>query len=758
MSKKTYAILAIVVLFIIVAGAVYIFSPGMTVEDLNVVYPLDGTMFPPEIAAPRIWWEDSTPGVTSWDIVFSFQGETDPILASAEKNEYTPPRELWETIKKNTLGKPGTVTVTGYKSTLGFRKAVSRKSFSLSTSGDEVGAPIFFRAVTLPFEYAVNNMETIRWCLGDISSYDDVQTVLDNMPVCGNCHSFSADGKLIGMDVDYANDKGSFIISEVAEDIPLNNESVITWSDYRKEDGDLTFGLLSQLSPDGRYAISMVKDRSVFVPVDDLYYSQLFFPLKGILVYYDRETGRYTALNGASDKRYVQGNPIWSPDGKEIMFAKSEVGSIDNDTGQVLLTQAQCEKYISRRELFKFDLYRVPFNDGKGGEAVPIEGASNNDMSNYFPKYSPDGKWIVFCRAESFMLLQPDSRLYIMPAEGGEPREMTCNTDNMNSWHSWSPNGKWMVFTSKQFTPYTQLFLTHIDENGNDTPPVLLERFTPPDRAANIPEFLNADPGMVMRMHEQFIDYYSYFNKAGQMVDEGRLVEAEQFFRRSIELKPDFPNSHKRLGYLLTRLHRVSEAEKEWKTALELDPSDHLLHLNLGSMYLDRQEIDMAAREFESALRLDKNCAPAHAGLGIILINKGDIEGAKKRFRLSIETDPGFDEGYYRLGTIYSQEEDFEQAEQCFRKAFDLNPNNAGACLGLARILASNDDKMSDAVSVYNRAISLNPSDVQAYIELGNLYVKLGDRQNAINVFERALQINPNVRGVREFLAQLKRG
>ena len=69
MSKKNYAILAIVVVFIIAAGAVYIFSPGTSVKDLTVVYPYDGTMFPPEIAAPRMWWEDSTPGVKEWDIL-----------------------------------------------------------------------------------------------------------------------------------------------------------------------------------------------------------------------------------------------------------------------------------------------------------------------------------------------------------------------------------------------------------------------------------------------------------------------------------------------------------------------------------------------------------------------------------------------------------------------------------------------------------------------------------------------------------------
>ena len=132
----------------------------------------------------------------------------------------------------------------------------------------------------------------------------------------------------------------------------------------------------------------------------------------------------------------------------------------------------------------------LPFNDGKGGVPEVLEGAAGDGRSNFFPKYSPDGKWIVFCKADSYMLLQPDSDLYIIPAAGGVARRLRYNTARMNSWHSWSSNSKWLVFSSKVNTPYTQLFLTHIDENGNDSPPVLLERFTSPDRAANIPEFV----------------------------------------------------------------------------------------------------------------------------------------------------------------------------------------------------------------------------------------------------------------------------
>lgn len=753
---KAYAkasIVAVIALFVVLM--LFMFLPS-SVKDLTVVYPFDGTLFPPEIAPPTMKWDDSAAGAVAWTVAISFQGGAESITADTKTPSWKPERNLWETIKTQSLGSKATVTVSGYKTVLGFKKLISRRSFSFSTSNDEVGAPIFFRAVTLPFEYAVNHMETIKWCLGDISSDSPPQVALQNMPVCGNCHSFSADGSTIGMDVDYANDKGSYIVTSVKSDMTLTNNDVITWSDYRKDDGELTFGLLSQISPDSRYAISTVKDRSVFVPVNDLYYSQLFFPLKGILVSYDREKGAYKALKGADDKNYVQSNPAWSPDGKTVVFARSKVGSLDNDTGQVLLTQAQCEKYISRKELFKFDLYSIPFNGGEGGEATPVAGASGNGMSNYFAKYSPDGKWIVFCRASSFMLLQPDSKLYIIPSEGGEAREMTCNTDNMNSWHSWSPNGRWLVFTSKKFTPYTQLFLTHIDENGNDSPPVLLENFTPPDRAANIPEFVNMTPGSAMQMHEEFIDYYSFFNKAGQLSDEGRYQEAEQFYRKSLELKPDYANSHKRLGYLLAQMKRMDEAQKEWESALTLDPKDHLLHLNLGSLYLDEKKYDRARAEFEAAIKYDKKCAPAITGLGLIALTQGNRDAALKHFKSAVETDPSFEEGYCRIGYLLLENGQNKDAEAQFRKAYDLNAKNFEANLGIAHVLERTDGKATEAIQFYRKSISLRPTHVQTYIDLGNLYLKLGDKNHAIEVFEEALRANPRAENVRVFLNQLK--
>ena len=110
----------------------------------------------------------------------------------------------------------------------------------------------------------------------------------------------------------------------------LASSDIITWDDYRKEDGEQTFGLLSQVSPDGQDVISTVKDKSVFVAKPDLAFSQLFFPDQRHSRGLSPRHRAYTALPGADDPQYVQSNPAWSPDGQEIIFARTKAYQLKN--------------------------------------------------------------------------------------------------------------------------------------------------------------------------------------------------------------------------------------------------------------------------------------------------------------------------------------------------------------------------------------------------------------------------------------------
>jgi len=475
-----------------------------TYADIALEYPLDGTLFPPEMVPPAFRWTDGTRESRRWLIRIRFaDGEPDMSLFM-HRPRWVPRPQDWETLKRRSLEHEAQVTILG----VGWGRAtriLSRARMSFRTSQDPVGAPLFYREVILPFSEADKDPSRIRWRFGSIASREPPPIVLEHLPVCANCHSFNRDGTILAMDADYAHNKGAYLITPVQPRMVLTPRDIISWNDYERSGG--TFGLLSQISPDGRYVVSTVKDMAVFVARPPLAFSQLFYPVKGILCVYDRQCRQFRALPGADDPNLVQSNPMWSPDGKYIVFARSAAANLHDTRGQGLtpLTADDCEMLIKDGKPFQFDLYRIPFNEGRGGTPEPLAGASHNGMSNYFARYSPDGRWIVFCKARSYMLLQPDSELYIIPAAGGEARRLRGNTGRMNSWHSWSPNSKWLVFSSKGWSDYTQLCLTHIDENGDSSPPVLLSHLTAPDRAANIPEFVNIDPHAIVTIREEFV-------------------------------------------------------------------------------------------------------------------------------------------------------------------------------------------------------------------------------------------------------------
>ncbi len=483
---------------LVIEGIPYIFP------KLEITRPVNGAIFPPKIAATQIIWKDKGSGSNGWFIAFTFSNGRAPIYAYSSKSSYEPNRNLWETIKANSVKGTATISIYGFKSHEGKKVITAASSLKISTSTDQVDGAILYRQVPLPFKVEVKTFRKLKWRLGDISSYDEPPVILENLNTCANCHQGSKDGSLISMELNYKGDSGAQFVAKVSENIFLTDKDFMTWTDLPKSVVlPKTRGLFARLSPSGKYLASTVNEISYSAVTNSDKYSQLFFPTYGVLACYSAETKKIKLIPGADSLDYVQTNPAWSPDEKTITFARSETMNSYHEDVFKIKTNFENKNIHELNEQFpiQYDLYTVPFNEGNGGQPKPLKGGSSNGKSNYFPRYSPDGKWIVFTQSKTGIMLQPDSELFIVPAKGGAPRKMNCNRASFNSWHSFSPNGKWMIFSSKTNSKYTEIFLTHIDEDGTDSPPVLLSRFSSKEYAANLPEFLNIRPDAIKNIH-----------------------------------------------------------------------------------------------------------------------------------------------------------------------------------------------------------------------------------------------------------------
>jgi Tfp pilus assembly protein PilF len=730
---------------------------------ITIDYPEDGSIFPPEITPSTFLWRDGAKGITFWRIDVSFgdglavihatskgehlrTGRIDPDCVAvtneppkltpnlAAAHTWTPDLVTWRTIKQHSVTSPATVTITGFRSDAPDQD-ISRGKVTIRTSKDLVGAPIFYRDVPLmPSELekgvikplAAEAVPLVAWRIRDVGQTRS-RVVMENLPVCANCHSFSGDGRTMGMDLDgLQKNRGMYFLATVAPEMAIRKQDVIQWSTPEgKLKGNVRVGFMSQVSPDGQYVATTVNPASLAAnsqePPSNYYvanfkdyrFLQVFYPTRGIVSWYSRQTGVLRPLPGADDPRFVQMGAVWSPDGQYLVFARAPATD-PNPPGVPLAKFANDPNELQ----LKYDLYRVPFRSGQGGVAEPIIGASQNGMSNTFPKVSPDGRWIVFAQCHNGQLMRPDSQLYLVPTVGGVARRMTCNTPRMNSWHSFSPNGRWLVFSSKSRSPYTQMYLTHIDADGNDSPPILIDNATAANRAVNIPEFVNIPPDGLRQIGGPVIDYYRLVNSAAYLQRTKSYEASAAKWRKVLELSPDDEVAHRNLGTVLlmtghreeSTAHLRKASEIKLSAALEADPTSARGFNDLGVLLVQTGRAGEAVVQFEKASELQPDFAAARVNLGSALAKVGKLDEALDQLRQAVESDAGYAPAHYNLGLILSRRGDTQGAIREWQSALDLDPNYVEAHNSLGDALYA-QGRTAEALAHWHDSIRLQPND-----------------------------------------------
>ena len=775
-------------------------SPADPPAKITVDYPLDGSVFPPEITPPTFLWRDSSDAAKRWIIEISFAdqssgihleasgehlqvGEIDPQAGpqnallqltpeQAATRTWVPDATTWAKIKRHSVKSRAIISFAGYASD-DPAQPVSSGKVTISTSVDPVGAPIFYRDVPLMASPSAEKgsiqplpptaIPLIKWRVRNIGETES-RVVMENLYTCANCHSFSLDGKTLGIDVDGPkNDKGLYALASVSKDMTIRNQDVIRWSSFQEDLGARSsepavkrFGFMSQVSPDGRYVITSIgppaagnthqkenpdfapglSDRLFSVVYKDLRFLQVFYPTRGILAWYDRKEGKLRPLPGADDPRFVQTSAFWSPDGKYLIFSRAEA----RDSYPPGAKRPEYANDPNETQI-QYDLYRIPFNEGRGGRAEPVIGASGNGMSNNFPKVSPDGRWIVFVECHNGLLMRPDSKLYIVPFSGGKARLMKCNTTLMNSWHTFSPNGRWLAFSSKARTPYTRLMLTHMDSDGNDSPAIIVDNTTAANRAVNIPEFVNVPPGGLEKIDPQAAEFYRLFAQAYKLMENNQMAEAIQVWHQALQMDPDDPLAHFSLATALTASGQESQAVEEYGKACALDDHHAAWFAHLAVSLALNGDLEGAIVNWRKSLALDASNPGVEADLGVALFETGKTQEGYEHLRKAVAMAPDFPDGHNHLGSALAQMGRMDEALDQLQQAIRLRPTSVEYRFDLGYALTLHGD-YAQAIVAFQKAVELSHGqDSRCLAALADAYDKAGQPGEAIQSAKQALEL-----------------
>ena len=317
----------------------------------------------------------------------------------------------------------------------------------------------------------------------------------------------------------------------------------------------------------------------------------------------------------------------------------------------------------------------------------------------------------------------------------------------MNSWHSFSPNGRWLVFSSKSRSPYTQMFLTHLDEQGNDSPAILIENATAANRAVNIPEFVNIPPDGLVRIDVPAAEFYRLFDRAGTGGERPISRRPSPSGRRPWNSIPAMPRPQANLGVALAETGSLDEAITHYQKAVDLKPEYAKGHNNLALALLQKGRTDDAVAQLEKALEIDPGYDEAHNNLGRVLAESGKTDEAILHWQKAIEVNPSLAEAHNNLGRALAERDRLDEAAAHLEKALALNPKYPEALNSMGVILASKG-KMEAAIANWQKALAIDPNFGQALCNLGNAMFMQGKIPEALARWRKGLSLEPNALAV----------
>src|SRR5690242_20327880 len=154
---------------------------------------------------------------------------------------------------------------------------------------------------------------------------------------------------------------------------------------------------------------------------------------------------------------------------------------------------------------------------------------------------------------------------------------------------------------------------------------------------------------------------------------------------------------------------------------------------NLGVALLEQFKYKEAADAFKHALQLAPDLALARINLGIALFNVPDLTAAQRELQAAATAAPNAPQPPYVLGLAAKAQNRPEEAIASFQKVLRVDPNDVGANVNLGQLYAQ-QRKYTEAVAALRLAVAAEPYNATGLYNLGTALIRSGQRDEGQKV------------------------
>lgn len=230
----------------------------------------------------------------------------------------------------------------------------------------------------------------------------------------------------------------------------------------------------------------------------------------------------------------------------------------------------------------------------------------------------------------------------------------------------------------------------------------------------------------------------------------GQREKAAVEFQSALEQEPANDDAYRGLAFAQEHLGNMREAEDTYRRAIELRPYYWAGYSWLGRFFFGQKRYKEAVAQFERVVALTPDNGWAYKNLGGVYGEMERYDDAIVALRKSIQLGPTM-QAFYNLGSVYILRRQFEEAAAIYEQAIKLDSLDYRPWGYLGQAYYWTPGKRERAQETFERAVRLgqerlriNPRDADAQILLAQFCAMLRRKKEAFDHLSQALSLAPD--------------